>query len=255
MKVIYEPKGRAREYSELALNIYTGCNMGCKYCYVPAVLFKKVEEFRSKSIYRKNILKNIESDLSEMAFMQDKRKVMLSFTSDVYQLDNEFNYLTREVLQLFKKYNINFHILTKGGTKAVRDFDLYKNGDWFACSLTLFDEEKSKKIEPNAALPKDRIKALQIAKQKGIKTWVSFEPTLEAEETYKLYEASKEFVDFYKIGKVSRYKVNVDWVKFTNKICDIMEKDKKNFFLKYDLRPYLKKDLSEYEYHRELATL
>ena len=32
-KPIYEPSGRAREYGELAVNIYTGCNHGCSYCY------------------------------------------------------------------------------------------------------------------------------------------------------------------------------------------------------------------------------
>ena len=33
MNVIYEPKGRAREYSELACNLYRGCTHGCRYCY------------------------------------------------------------------------------------------------------------------------------------------------------------------------------------------------------------------------------
>ncbi len=186
-----------------------------------------------------------------MGFLNDNRRVMFSFTSDVYQLDKEFNSITRDALLLFKKYNQPFHLLTKGGTKAVRDFDLYKEKDWFACSLTFFDEQKSLQIEPNAATPKDRLEALGIAKARGIKTWVSFEPTLEEEETYKLYEASKKNVDFYKIGKVSRYKTNVDWHNFTNTIADMMENDKQPFFLKYDLREYLDKPLSEYKYHRE----
>ncbi len=251
MKVIYEPKGRAREYSSLAINIINGCDMGCKYCYVPAMTFKKKEQFHSDSKHRRDILKNLESDLQEMVFLNDNRRVMFSFTSDVYQLDEEFNSITRDALLLFKKYNQPFHLLTKGGTKAVRDFDLYKDGDSFASSLTFFDDAKSLEIEPNAALPKDRIEALKIAYNMGIDTWVSFEPTLEAEETYKLYKASKEFVNLYKIGKVSRYKTYVDWELFTNTIADMMENDKKHFFLKYDLRPYLKKDISEYKYHRE----
>ena len=33
MKVIYEPKGRAKEYAELAVNLYNGCSHGCEYCY------------------------------------------------------------------------------------------------------------------------------------------------------------------------------------------------------------------------------
>ncbi|WP_278658789.1 hypothetical protein [Ruthenibacterium lactatiformans] len=44
-KPIYEPRGRAREYGELAVNIYTGCNHGCFYCYAPSVLHQCREKF------------------------------------------------------------------------------------------------------------------------------------------------------------------------------------------------------------------
>lgn len=30
---IYEPRGAAREYAELALNVYEGCTHQCAYCY------------------------------------------------------------------------------------------------------------------------------------------------------------------------------------------------------------------------------
>lgn len=33
MKAIYETKGRAREFCELAINLYTGCRHRCSYCY------------------------------------------------------------------------------------------------------------------------------------------------------------------------------------------------------------------------------
>lgn len=31
MDIIYEPKGKAREYADLACDIYNGCTHGCKY--------------------------------------------------------------------------------------------------------------------------------------------------------------------------------------------------------------------------------
>ena len=38
MSQIYEPRGRAREYSPLALNYFTGCDHGCQYCYVQPMM-------------------------------------------------------------------------------------------------------------------------------------------------------------------------------------------------------------------------
>jgi len=251
-RVIYTPAGRAREYSSLALNIINGCHMGCDYCYVPRITKKKKDFFHNNSVHRKDLLKKLEKDLQELKEEGNTSLIMLSFTSDVYQLGEKFNSITRDVLKLFRKYDQPFHILTKGGTKAVRDFDLYKDTDWFACSLTFYNKEKSLQIEPNASLPEDRIEALKIANSKGIKTWVSFEPTLEAEETYKLYDVTKDFVNFYKVGKITGYPSDVDWDIFANKIADMMENDKKPFFIKFDLRKHLKKDVSEYKYHREV---
>ena len=45
MSVIYTPKGKAREYSPYACNIYIGCNHGCKYCYAPSIRFTTREKY------------------------------------------------------------------------------------------------------------------------------------------------------------------------------------------------------------------
>ena len=31
MPLIYEPRGKAREYSDLAVNLYTGCSDACRF--------------------------------------------------------------------------------------------------------------------------------------------------------------------------------------------------------------------------------
>ena len=46
MNAIYEPKGAAREYAELACNLYTGCNHGCLYCYAPGRRFMFKDSLR-----------------------------------------------------------------------------------------------------------------------------------------------------------------------------------------------------------------
>ena len=47
MEIIYEPSGRAKEYAELAANLYKGCDHRCVYCFGPKVLWKKREAFHS----------------------------------------------------------------------------------------------------------------------------------------------------------------------------------------------------------------
>lgn len=47
MKPIYEPKGKAKEYGDYALNIYTGCPHRCYYCFAPSVLRRDREKFHS----------------------------------------------------------------------------------------------------------------------------------------------------------------------------------------------------------------
>lgn len=243
MKIIYEPKGAALEYSPLALNIYEGCEHGCMYCYAPACTFKKREDFYGHQEHRKNVLKKLSYDLEEMERKEDKRRVLLCFICDPYQKDNDFNYLTRECLYLFGKYGINFQVLTKGGMKADRDFDLYKSGDAYAATLTFFDEDKSKMWEPNAATPKDRIESIKKAKKKGIETWVSFEPVIDPNETFKLIDQTHEYTDLYKIGKINRYNtgINVDWGKFTYCVVNYLEKLGKNYYIKDSLKPYFEK--------------
>lgn len=150
--------------------------------------------------------------------------------------------LTRDCLQLFNNHDINFQILTKGGTKAVRDFDLYKQGDAFACTLTFWNEQKSLEWEPKAMLPSDRIKALEIAKANNIETWASFEPVIDPKETFELIDRTKDFVDLYKIGKINRFKtgIEVDWRKFTVFTMNYLDKLGKKYYIKDSLKQYLK---------------
>ena len=239
LKVIYEPSGRAREYSPLAVNLYSGCNHGCKYCNAPNCLQVDRQNFYSNPKERMDILKKLESDCKQLE--RSKIPVLLCFTCDAYQKIDYDMKITRSTLELFKKYNIPFQILTKAGCRAERDFDLYKQGDAFATTLTFMDKIKSLYYEPEAALPQDRIKTIQRAHELGIETWVSFEPVLNDEEVYKLLDATHEFVDLYKVGKVSRFNPDkeIDWNKFAHKIINRLEQLNKKYYIKDDLKKHL----------------
>jgi DNA repair photolyase len=241
MRVIYEPRGRAREYSALAVNLYNGCNHGCKYCYVPSCLQRNREEFYTYQSARGKIIEKIEQDCLELKKRGNKERILLCFTCDPYQALDEKLQLTRNALEQFREHEQPFQVLTKAGGKAERDFDLYKPGDAFATTLTFIDETKSKQYEPEAALPKERIETIKRAKERGIETWVSFEPVLNDEEVFKLLDATHEYVDLYKVGKISRFNTDkpIDWHKFANEIVTRLEKRGKKYYIKDDLKKYL----------------
>lgn len=241
MNIIYEPKGRAKEYSQLAANLYNGCVHGCKYCYAPACLRQTRKKFHEKAFHRNRVLELLERDLlslnSRDLFAQNtQERVLLCFTSDPYQGDSQFNSLTRQALGLFQKHNVDFQVLTKGGIKAARDFDLYSPHSAFACTLTFLDENRSKECEPEATPPKSRIQALQEAKKRGIETWVSFEPVLDEQSVYDLLDATWEFVDLYKVGKCSGDFSQVrDWSRFGRGIIEKLQQLQKKYYIKEDL--------------------
>ena len=56
MKPIYEPRGAAKEYGDLALNIYTGCPHRCFYCFAPSVLHREREAFHTNVQPREGII-------------------------------------------------------------------------------------------------------------------------------------------------------------------------------------------------------
>jgi len=239
MRVIYKPKGRAGEYSEYALNIGRGCKHGCHYCYVPAMTRQSPSEFRQEFTVKKDLFKRLELDLQEMYYANIKTPVLLCFINDPYQSHLTAK-ITSDCMDLFNKFEQNFQILTKAGAEACEAFDKYKPGDMFASSLTFINKDDSYKIEPHAAHPESRIESLKIAHEKGIRTWVSFEPVLDGEQVIELFEKTKEFVDFYRLGKVSNYPSRVnDWDQFANTMVNLFKENGKDYYIKNDLAVHL----------------
>ena len=122
--IIYEPKGKALEYSPLAANLYKGCSHACSYCYAPSATFTNREIFISDQFIkpRPNILEQIERDAKKLK--NDTRPILLSFTSDLYQPANDKFKLSRHAIEILNKHNLTTTILTKGGLRACNDFDL-----------------------------------------------------------------------------------------------------------------------------------
>ncbi|HDY87414.1 MAG TPA: radical SAM protein [bacterium] len=235
MKVIYEPAGRAKEYCDLALNIYTGCDHACKYCYAPQVIHRTREEY--KNVYpRKQILTNVRNEAHQFK----GREVLLSFISDPYPtLEIEYK-VTRRIIETFVKEGVVPVILTKSSF-ADRDFDLLKQANGrYGTTLTFSDEIKSKEWEPGAGTPAERILNLRKAKEQGIRTWVSLEPVIVPKETLKIIDLTWEFVDEYKVGKLNYLPEaqRIDWEWFLKNVKEKLDGYGKTYYIKRDLAKF-----------------
>ena len=241
MSLIYKPAGKAREYSPLALNIYKSCDGGCSYCFAKGSPWRMDNTI---AVPRKDIKAKLQKEVENNP---PREQVLLSFLGDPYctaEIDEE---LTLWVLSLFHKYQVPTAILTKGGSRCLRDQELYDAFYRYSipfkvgATLTFIDSHDSLRWEPGAALPNDRLQTLKILYARGIRTWASLEPVIDPEQTLKLIDASYKFVDEYRVGKWN-YDLaakNIDWDDFGNDAVHLLRDCGKSFYIKSDLRKHI----------------
>lgn len=245
-KILYTPSGRAGAYANggYAVNIFKGCTHGCKYCYVPDFLKMNVEQrkaFKEKVVPAPDVLARIAKDLKRLGKLAEP--VFLCFTCDPYPVNPLMQIYTRDIIDIILNSDNAVNILTKGGTRAERDFDMLvtAHGNKVGATLTFYDEELSREWEPEAAAPINRVEMLRTAKEAGIMTWASIEPVIIPKESLKIMELALPYVDEFKIGKWNHDKAAnaIDWKQFALEAIYLMEKNKKRYMLKDDLKAYL----------------
>ncbi len=209
MKPIYIPKGKAKEYGDYAINIYTGCPHRCYYCFAPGVLRREVEKFHGCVEPRENIVEEVKRQLDREAITG--KTIHLCFTCDPYPGGHDTN-ATREIIKAVKAAGNHVQILTKGD--GSRDFDLLDGEDWYGVTISCWDG-MAHEAEPGAVLPSERVEIAARAKEAGIKTWASFEPVLDPALVLRTLDASKFIFDKVKIGKLNYHPLpGVNWAAF-----------------------------------------
>ena len=237
MSVIYKPRGRALEYSPLALNIFKGCVHGCQYCFAPASTYTGRDDFHSNPSPRADIVNKVRSSAKKHQGTSDR--VLLCFTSDPYQPEEIERGITREVITILAENKIPYQILTKGGMLAARDFDIMARSDCkFASTIVFVDDADRAKWEPMAATFEDRVQALKGARAMGIPTWVSLEPVIDPEQSLSVIRQCHKFVDFWKVGMLNHHALTktIAWKKFHDDAVALLESLGADYYIKNDLR-------------------
>ena len=245
LQIIYQPRGKAKEYAELAANLFTTCVHGCEYCYSPKVMHKTPDEFFKPPNPRQNVIPKITSDARQLKARDDRREILLSFTSDIYQPSTGNNdiiqYTTRAALSALLSAGLNITILTKGGARSMPDIELlrqYKKQARYGVTLTFAQDTDAQKYEPLAAVTSERIAVLAAYHASGIRTWVSIEPAWSVEDTLNIIHQTHKYTDMYAIGKLNYHPhaKEVDWYEYTQKVVEKLQSVGVPFYIKKDLR-------------------
>lgn len=231
---IYEPKGAAKEYGDLALNIYTGFPHRCYYCFAPGVLHRDREQFHSHVEPRPGIVEEVKKQLDKENITG--KLIHLCFTCDPYPTGYDST-ATREIIKLLKEHGNHVQILTKGD--GSRDFDLLEGEDWYG--VTISGKADSKDTEPGAIQAHKRLAILNIAKLHGIKTWVSFEPVVNAASVLRCINAFSTSFDLVKIGKLNYHPSDINWKEFGKEAEALCQKLGVEYYIKDSLRKEMEK--------------
>lgn len=245
-KAIYNPSGKAGEYSYWACNFYVGCSNGCEYCYCKKGILAPVmgmDKPQLKKCFKdeKHALEVFEKELLANVDELRKHGLFFSFTTDP-MLPETLDLTFAASGIAVHNYKVPVKILTKctGWVDGFLDFMNNSNSDnedreWrknyaFGFTLTGHDE-----LEPGASTNAERIEAMRKLKEAGFKTWASIEPIIDFDSATRMIELSMEYCDLYKIGLMGGSKPNVEdlrsfvvyvnWLSTTTKGFKIYWKD------------------------------
>lgn len=205
-KAIYTTKGAAREYGRLGCNFYTGCPHECEYCYLKrgapskhlggnVVQLKKCfeDEDDALAIFCKETVKHYD--------VLKETGVFFSFTTD--PLIPETRTLTLRALNILGSANIPAKVLTKDTSWLHYEpshflLDIAERQGYdisFGFTLTGRDD-----MEQKASTNAERIEAMRLLHDMGLKTWASIEPVIDWLSANTVIRKTLDCCDHYKIG-------------------------------------------------------
>jgi DNA repair photolyase len=193
--VIGKSKIKGVKYS---YNPYIGCEHNCLYCF--ANYMKKYtnhdnDEWGTFVDVKINAVELLEKELSKKEY---KDVIFIGTVTDCYQpIEKEYE-ITRESLKVLLKHKCKISILTKSNL-VLRDIDLLKQFDYVevGISCSFYNDKDRSFFEPNTVSIRERVEALKILKENGIKTYLFIAPFIphisNIEMSIKLF---KNYVDY-----------------------------------------------------------
>ena len=160
------------------MNIYRGCLHGCIYCDSRSLCYQMKHKFEDIEVKANAV------ELLENALRRKRNKCMIGTgaMSDPYMPIEEKLGNMRKCLEVIERYGFGVTMITKS-TKVLRDLDLLKKiNEKSKCvvqmTLTTYDEDLCRIVEPNVETTYESFRALEILRDNGIPTVVWLCPIL-----------------------------------------------------------------------------
>ena len=160
------------------MNLYRGCTHGCIYCDSRSKCYQFTHPFEDIEV------KENAPRLLEKALRSRRKKCMIGTGAmcDPYMHCEEELGLTRRCLEIIDRYGFGVAVQTKSD-RILRDLDLLKSiSEKAKCvvqmTLTTYNENLCRILEPNVSTTAERVRALEIFRDNGIPTVVWLSPIL-----------------------------------------------------------------------------
>ena len=160
------------------MNLYRGCQHGCIYCDSRSLCYQMNHKFEDIEV-KANAVGLLENTLRRK---RNKCMIGTGAMSDPYMPIEEKLGNMRKCLEVIERYGFGVTMITKS-TKVLRDLDLLKKiNEKSKCivqmTLTTYDEDLCRIVEPNVETTYERFRALEILRDNGIPTVVWLCPIL-----------------------------------------------------------------------------
>lgn len=178
VSAMHEIRAKAILSAQNGMNIYRGCQHGCIYCDARSTCYQMDHAFEDIAV------KMNAPQLLEQALLHKRKRCMIgtgSMSDPYIPLEKELG-LTRKCLELILQYGYGLAIQTKSDL-ILRDLDLLRQINRntkcvVQMTMTTYDEELCKILEPGVCTTKRRFEVLDILRQEGIPTICWMTPIL-----------------------------------------------------------------------------
>lgn len=164
---------------EWSLNPYVGCEHACAYCYARdyfRLMERDLSTFDREIEAKANVVDVLRRELAK----RPKGAVAIGTATDPYQPIEGHRLLTRRCLEAFAAHPMPLALITKG-TLVVRDADVFASLSRRAdvrvvVSIGSVDPVVARTLEPAAPPPAQRLRAVRMLRDRGVKAAVICAP-------------------------------------------------------------------------------